>query len=421
MNAAGLHDALVAALGFQPVGTRAGNLTVGRGTLDGRTVQVALVENRLASGAIGTVEAKRLGALLTIASRERMPLVVYLDSAGAKVSEGLAALGAFRRIFRSALDAAVAGVPVAAVLGRNCYGGASMLAHVAPRRLFAPETQLAMSGPSVIASAAGSSALDESFRAMAEASMSAKARAGASDDNRVWSAGEDLQGWLREALAAPGAPGAAFRKRHEALAGRLGTPPRAAAANALRRKELDRIFAEGYEAQDADGLVTGEGRREGRAEALLGLVSRKPVGAERAWRFADHAWQLAARRAPYVHVLLDCESHAPRLEDEKLVLSEFIVNMSLALTALRLSGAHVEMTILDRAGGGVYVALAAPATHVGVVYGANVQVLPGAAIAAILGDAAAEPDSAAVAAVAAEAVAAGVADAQLKLGIIETL
>lgn len=417
MSAPALREALVAAVGFQPVGTRAGNLTVGRGALDGRPVHVAMVENKLASGAIGSIEARRLGALLRIATQERAPLVVFLDSAGAKVSEGLAALGAFRRVFRSALDAAVAGTPMAVALGRNCYGGASMLAHVASRRLFAPETQLAMSGPSVIASAAGSSALDEAFRAMAQASISSAARAQASDANRVWETGSDVLPWLREALAPSGATGAAFHARHVALGKRLAAsklPP----PGALRRKDLDRIFGEGYEASDIEGVVTGEGRREGRSEHLLGLVSTKPVGVDRAWRFAEAAWQLVAKRVPYVHVLLDCESHAPRLEDERVVLSEFIVNMSLALTALRLSGAHVEMTILDRAGGGVYVALASPASHVGVVYGANVQVLPGAAIAAILGDAAAEPDSAAVAA---EAVATGVADAQVKLGIIETL
>ena len=128
----------------------------------------------LASGSLGTVEAKRLAALLKIVAQQRSPLVLYLDSAGAKVSEGLAALGAFRRIFRAGLDAAAAGAPVAAVLGKNCFGGASMLAHLARERLFAAETTLAMSGPSVIASAAVTSALDDMYKAMAAISLSAR-------------------------------------------------------------------------------------------------------------------------------------------------------------------------------------------------------------------------------------------------------
>ena len=43
----------------------------------------------------------------------------------------------------------------AAVLGRNCFGGASMLAHLARQRVLGPSTQLAMSGPAVIAAASG--------------------------------------------------------------------------------------------------------------------------------------------------------------------------------------------------------------------------------------------------------------------------
>jgi len=409
--------ALQTALGFEAVGNRAGNVTVGRGKLDGRTVHVALVDNHMASGAIGAVEAKRLEAVLRIATTERSPVAIYLDSAGAKVSEGLGALGSFRRLYRAVLDAAVAGVPMAAVLGNNCYGGASMVAHLARERLYGDATRLSMSGPSVIAAAAGTSAFDETFKAMAEASLSAAARAKASAANRVMQPGMDMAAWLREALAPAGKPLEGFRLRHEALAARIPkiSEPQ---GGSLQRRELERMFPEGYEAHESDGLVTGIGRRAGRTEALLGLMSSRPVGAERAWRFAQCAWKLLEQRVPYVHVLLDCESHAARLDDERLVLSEFIVGMSLALTALRLAGAHVEMTIIDRAGGGVYVALAAPATHVGIVYGAHVQVLPGAAIAAILGDTTPEPDDAALAA---EAVVKGVADAQVKLGIIETL
>jgi hypothetical protein len=59
----------------------------------------------------------------------------------------------------------------------------------------------------------------------------------------------------------------------------------------------------------------------------------------------------------------------------------------------------------------VYVALAAPAHTVNTVHGATIQVLPGAAIAAILGEEnESTPD-------AAEYVAAGVADAELRIGL----
>jgi hypothetical protein len=144
---------------------------------------------------------------------------------------------------------------------------------------------------------------------------------------------------------------------------------------------------------------------------VLGLVRRAPVGAAAAWRFADAAWQLARHAPARVRVLLDCATHAAHLEDERIVLSEFIVDMACALAALARQSA-LELTVTGEAGGGVYVALAAPAATVSALHGAAIRVLPHAAIAAILGE---DRDSAADAKAYA---AAGVAERELRLGLI---
>ena len=379
-----LLASLQAALAFEAVGERSGNLTVGRGTLDGRPVRVALVENRFASGAIGPQEAARLAAML---AQGEAPVVLFLDSAGAKVSEGLRALGAFRALYRAGLDALLRGTPIAAVLGRNCYGGSSMLAHLASQRLFSPATRLAMSGPAVIAAATGMNALDEVFRAMAEAAMSAAARAKSSPDNTLWDAGMDLNGWLRKALARTGDVPAALLRRHGALAMRFENataPP--LQWETVRRRDLEKIYDRGYEARESQGLVEGNGVRDAGGESFIGLVGPMPLGAARAWHFADLAWKLAERRVARVEVYLDCATHAPRLEDERLVQSEYIVDMGFALASLAARGTRVGLTVAGKAGGGVYVALAAPAAEVTSLYGAEIQVLPGAAVAAILGE-----------------------------------
>lgn len=409
-----LKDAVLAAVQFAAEGTPAGNVTTGRGTLDGQALCVILVENRSASGSLGTVEAERLVAALTIARHERRPVLLLLDSAGAKVSEALRALGAFRRLYRAALDARLAGLPMAAVLGRNVFGGASMLAHVAPQRLFDPRGRLAMSGPSILAAAAGMDPLDDMFKAMADATLSPAARAQASPGNQVWTDVLDLAGWLRAALVPMPDAILALRALHETLGRRLPQRP-AAPAQEIHRREFPKLYPDGAAITESDGLVTGTGQRGGEAIAVLGILSRSPVGADRAWRFADAAWKLAEAKASRVEVLLDCESHAARLDDEKVVLSEYIAAMSFALAALAASGAQVELVILGKAGGGVYVALAAPVHRVVVEHGAQVQVLPGAAVAAILGEGA---DSAPPAA---ESVAAGVADAELRLGFVDIL
>jgi hypothetical protein len=403
------------ALAFEQMGEPAGNLTVGRGRFEGRAVRVAIVENRAASGALGPVECERLAALLRIVAREKSPLVLFLDSAGAKVSEGLKALGAFRALFHAGLEASMSGAPIAAVLGKNCYGGSSMLAHLASQRLFSPGTQLAMSGPAILASGAGMDVLDETFRAVAEASISAASRARTSPANTPWQPDLHLAEWLRGALADTKSSPRAWLERHQVLGQRLTAAAREEPRwETLQRRDVEHLYPDGYALRDHEGFILGEGRHAARSEPLLGLVGKAPVGAERAWRFAAAAWKLAASPNPpkRVRVLLDCATHAARLDDEKIVLSEYIVDMSAALAVLGLRGAHIELTILGAAGGGVYVALAAPAHTVNTIHGATIQVLPGAAIAAILGeddDGAPDP---------AQYVEAGVSDAELRIGLV---
>ena len=94
------------------------------------------------------------------------------------------------------------------------------------------------------------------------------------------------------------------------------------------------------------------------------------------------------------------------------MLSEVIVDMSLALDHLARHGARVGLTILGQAGGGIYVALAAPAHRVASLHEADIQVLPGAVVAAILGE---SPGSASAFD---DYRAAGVAEEELKLGFV---
>ena len=415
MNAAAnppLLEELLAAISYEEDAAALGNLRLGHGRLEGRRLRTAIVENRRAGGSLGVLECDRLAELFAGCALERTPVVMFLDSAGARVSEGLHALGAFRMLYRAGLQASLAGAPIAAVLGRNCYGGASMLAHLATRRLFSPATQLAMSGPSIIASSAGMNALDEMFLAMAQASMSPETRANASAANVAWQPSIDLATWLGEALAAPTDPVAAKRERHAAIASRLDRRENETHPETVRRRDLERIYAEGYEARESSGFIEGRGRRDGRDEAFIGIVGKSALGTRRAWRFAEAAWSQADRPPAHLEVFLDCATHAARLEEEKIVLTEFIVDMGFALAALASKGVSIGLTVLGKAGGGVYVALAAPAARVASVYGADIQVLPGTAVAAILGESKESAPSFA------EYRAARVAEEEIKLGFV---
>jgi hypothetical protein len=270
-----------------------------------------------------------------------------------------------------------------------------------------------MSGPAVIAAGSGMDPLDEMFRAMAEAAMSPPSRVKAGTANAAWTAGSDLKPWLAAALA-PGVDAAAdFRARHAELAKRFAAPLAPPRWEAVQRRDLERIYPGGYEARQSDGLLEGVGEGAQGREAFLGLVGDKPLAAERAWRFAEAAWKAGESRMAALRVFLDCASHATRLEEENLVLTEYVVDMSVALAVAAKRGTAVALTVLGKAGGGVYVALAAPARRVASIYGAaDIQVLPGSAVAAILGEGHAALPSFD------DYRAARVADEELKLGLV---
>ncbi len=406
------HDSLAhlkSALRVQAIGEPVGNLTLGRGQADGQPVHVALVENKIASGALGVRECDKLASLFKIVAAQKSPLVMYLDSAGAKVSEGLPALGAFRRMYRGALAAAAAGAPMAVFCGTNCFGGASMLASLAAVRVFAGNTRLAMSGPAILAQSAGVSVLEESFAAMSQAAIGRDARVKLGDGNIAATA--DVK------LSAVWTP-VAQDELHRRLGARLQQIEKTVkpvAPQALQRKDLARLYPEGYSLVEHNGLAEGSATAEGQSVTLLGLLDAKPLGAARAWLLADKVRALLVAPPAALHVLVNCEAHAASLEDERIMLSAYIANLGVALAALAAAGTRIETIVLGRLGGGVYVALAAPTERLSMIYGSEIQLLPGRAIESILGqDMAREHEIA-------DYQKAGVAEREIKLGLVEDM
>lgn len=403
---------------FSATAEPTGNLTMGRGRAYAGVgkaavpIHVAIVENKIASGSLGVKECDKLASLFTVVAAQKRGLVLYLDSAGARVSEGLAALGAFRYMYRAALDAVASGAPLLVICGGNCFGGASMLAALAGSRGYTANTRFAMSGPAILAQAAGISALDDIFMAMSMAAISGTARA------RLGAQEAIVANPLSTILPAPAAN--ALLDRHHALGERLAadqtTEP--GRSGKLERKDLAKLYPDGYWIEERNGVLSGEARCDGQRVTLAGFVGGKLLGAAGAWAQADAVWKMlvpagsATKRPHALHVLVDCESHATSLDDERIMLSAYLADLACALHALAQAGTRIETTILGKLGGGVYVALCAPATRVNLLYGAEIHVLPGRALASILGETNTQKIEFA------EYQATRVADRELKLGIV---
>lgn len=367
--------------------TAQGSLRAGNGLLGGKPVLIAATDRGVAGGSFGVAESHALSDLAKQDQTSNLPFVLCLDSAGARLDEGLPALGAFRQLYRQVLDLRLAGVPMLALLGRDCFGGASMLAATCGHRVYTIGSRLAMSGPAVIQALGGRNELDASDGQAVNALMGGTARAAMESAGRL---NEDTIYAFRQAaldwLVRPGAP-PDLREQHNRLGARLlkhDMAPSPTSSSPNLPDNLLELVPSTFEAREADGVMTGRILPTA-PNSYFGFIGGAPVGALAVWTLAGECMKFAdAHPRESLTLLLDSPGQAPTFRDERMMLSEYVAHLALVLSSIREAGHRVTLQVLGDAAGGIYVALAAPAVRVIALPGASVQVLPPAAIARVL-------------------------------------
>ncbi len=372
---------------FESMGAAHGALCAGTGLLGGKPVLIAATDREVAGGSFGVAESAALCALLKQDRKSLLPVMLCLDSAGARLDEGLPALGAFRQLYRQLLDLRIAGVPMLALLGRDCFGGASMLATTCTQRVYAIGSRLAMSGPAVIQALGGRNELDASDSQAVNALMGGTARAalesaGRLNEDTIYAFRQAALDWVVRAAAAPD-----LAEQHNQLGLRL-MRHEMAASPASQPVDLPDTLRElvpsTFQTRECDGVLTGR-TQPSAPNTYFGFIGGRPVGALAAWTLAGECLQLAAAHpGEAVTLLLDSPGQAPTFQDERVLLSEYVAHLAMVLTRVREAGHRVNLQVVGDAAGGIYVALAAPAGRVIALPGATVQMLPPAAIARIL-------------------------------------
>ncbi|MGJ0181952.1 acyl-CoA carboxylase subunit beta [Corynebacterium glyciniphilum] len=98
-------------------------VATGFGTIDGRTVAIYAQDFSIRGGTLGKVEGQKITDLIDRAIAERVPCFGLLDSGGARIQEGVAALSWYGRIFRKSCEASGFIPQISLILG-PCAGGA---------------------------------------------------------------------------------------------------------------------------------------------------------------------------------------------------------------------------------------------------------------------------------------------------------
>ena len=107
------------------VASRAGDgVLAGAGRVGGRPVFCFAEDPGFMGGSLGEAHADSIVRVLELARRAGRPVVGFVESAGARLQEGHAALAGYGRIFRATVELAAVSPQIAVVTGVSAGGGA---------------------------------------------------------------------------------------------------------------------------------------------------------------------------------------------------------------------------------------------------------------------------------------------------------
>jgi acetyl-CoA carboxylase carboxyltransferase component len=124
------------------------------GRIDGRPVAAFAQDATFAGGSLGEEHANTIVELLRLAERSRVPVIGCMESAGARMQEGLAALGGYGRIFRQ--HVALSGrVPQISVICGASAGGGSYAPALTDFVVMTEQASMFLTGPGVVEKVTG--------------------------------------------------------------------------------------------------------------------------------------------------------------------------------------------------------------------------------------------------------------------------
>jgi acetyl-CoA carboxylase carboxyltransferase component len=126
----------------------------GSGLIDGRPVFCYAQDPSYAGGSLGEAHADTIVRVLELAGRARAPVVGFVSSGGARMQEGVAALGGYGRIFRHSV--ALSGrVPQISIITGVSAGGGAYSPALTDWVVMTEESSMFLTGPGIVREALG--------------------------------------------------------------------------------------------------------------------------------------------------------------------------------------------------------------------------------------------------------------------------
>ena len=141
--------------GHMGLKARAGDGVVGgAGLVDGRPVFCYAQDNSYVGGSLGEAHADTIVRVLELAERARAPVVGFVGSGGARMQEGVRALGGYGRVFRQTV--ALSGkVPQISIISGLSAGGGAYSPALTDWVVMTSGASMFLTGPGVVKDAMG--------------------------------------------------------------------------------------------------------------------------------------------------------------------------------------------------------------------------------------------------------------------------
>ncbi|HEX5910654.1 MAG TPA: carboxyl transferase domain-containing protein [Thermoleophilaceae bacterium] len=124
-------------------------VVVGSGRVGGRTVYCYAQDSSVVGGSLGASHADSIVRVMEMAARAEAPIVGFVESGGARMDEGVAALAGYGKIFRAQVELS-GRVPQISVVSGTSAGGGAYSPALADFVVMAPEASMFLTGPGVV-------------------------------------------------------------------------------------------------------------------------------------------------------------------------------------------------------------------------------------------------------------------------------
>jgi methylmalonyl-CoA decarboxylase subunit alpha len=245
----------------------------GSGTVDGRPVFCYAQDASFAGGSLGEAHADTIVRVLELADRGRAPVVGFISSGGARLQEGVGALGGYGRVFHRTVKLSGRVPQISVVTGLSAGGGAYSPA-LTDWVVMTESSSMFLTGPGVVAEVMGERVSARELGGTRVQGRNGVCHFVAADDFEAARTARELLGYLPSHRDQP----APMHPHRDAI----GVDPSATVPSAARRvydiRSVIESIVDGGELLEvaagwARNLVTAFARIDGRA---VGVIANQP-------------------------------------------------------------------------------------------------------------------------------------------------